>query len=401
MIFGLGNRTYEFFNGAAIRFDEALTARGAKRLYRIGEGNDDGHLEGDYLAWIEEAVQSLGKHLGVSEQSQDRVPDFVVKPVPREHGQQVFERHVGLFNAPITTDQLFSSSSERQCLRAIFDISHAGLQYTPGDHLAIWPVNPEQHVTRLLRLLGLEDTPDTVLEICAIDPESVEVTVPQPTTYRTLISHYLDISGLVSRQLLSMINPFAPTPAASKALESMSNTQEAYDKLVVAHRYTLGDVLSIVAPGMKWTVPCDVLLSNLPRLAPRFYSISSSPAYSPGKVEATVVVTKYHPSADPSKWVYGLASNFVNSINLVKSGARLPSDFPVYKTSHTHVPIHIRKSKFRLPFSPRIPVIMIGPGTGVAPYRGFVQDRVALARKIGVAGWGQMRLYCEFSHEHC
>jgi len=132
-------------------------------------------------------------------------------------------------------------------------------------------------------------------------------------------------------------------------------------------------------------------------------------------------VLKYQSEDSPktkAKWVYGVGSNFLLNLKYASNAEQAPEagvDTPgimsptyaiagprgAYKQEHVYkVPVHVRRSTFRLPTNPKSPVIMIGPGTGVAPFRGFVQERLALARRTieksgaeGLADWGRMSLF--------
>merc|ERR1712141_984586 len=108
--------------------------------------------------------------------------------------------------------------------------------------------------------------------------------------------------------------------------------------------------------------PIDHLVELLPRLQARYYSISSSPKMNPKSIHITAVVTLW--TTKTGRTQKGVATTW---LQLKKpAGEEKP-----------RVPIFVRKSQFRLPFKPSVPVIMIGPGTGLAPFRGFIQDRHA------------------------
>lgn len=127
----------------------------------------------------------------------------------------------------------------------------------------------------------------------------------------------------------------------------------------------------------------------MPRVAIRYYSISSSCKESPNSISLTAVVVRYAlstPSA--SKYTHkkevavikqGLATSWLERLHESRISSPLDSPPISPKSNHTvpklHIPIYIRTSSFKLPKSPNAPIIMVGPGTGVAPFRGFVRER--------------------------
>ena len=139
---------------------------------------------------------------------------------------------------------------------------------------------------------------------------------------------------------------------------------------------------SIPVPPTKentipWHVPFDLIVSSIPRLQPRYYSISSSSKLHLNSVYITCIVLKYESA--PSQWVTAANASAQNHIPQysIEGPRGLYKEQKIYKS-----PIHVRRSTFRLLLTnPKTPVIMIGPGTGVAPFRGFVQERVAMARR--------------------
>lgn len=429
--FGLGNKTYEYYNETIRQLDNRLQQLGAHRISARGEGDDDGNLEEDYLAWKDPMFAELASYLELEEGAAGDVSDFAV----REAGDDSFpenkvfqgEYHsralAGVrgnydgknpYAAPVAdVRELFVQGvADRTCVHAEFDITGSGITYQHGDHLGVWPVNPQTQVDRILAVLGLSAKRDTVIQITSLDPQLAKVPFPQPTTYETVFRYYLDINAHASRQAMSVFAPFAPSDAARAELERLSKDRDYFHKHVAAYGYKLAEVLQLAAGdsladteidrATVWHVPFDRVISAVPRVGPRFYSISSSPKISPDRIHITAVALQYMSESGGTS-MHGLASNFLSAVKIAQNNEKPvePTDprtgtpryvldgprgkyaEPSAETGDTHyrVPIHVRRSTFRLPTSTKVPIIMVGPGTGVAPFRSFVQERVATARK--------------------
>jgi NADPH-ferrihemoprotein reductase len=326
----------------------------------------------------------------------------------------------------------------------------------------VWPSNPEVEVNRLLCALGLWDKRDHVIGIESLDPALAKVPFPVPTTYSTVLRNYIDISAVAGRQILGNLARFSPSPDAEAFMRSLNTDKEQYGRIIANGCLKLGEVLQLAAGNnikaaptpentTAWPIPFDVIVSAIPRLQPRYFSISSSPKLHPTAIHVTAVVLKYQSIASdkvPPKWVYGVGSNFILNLKYAACGETAPliaqngsadpahTPFPLYAIEGPRgaykqetiykSPIHVRRSTFRLPTNPKSPVIMVGPGTvfsffyiprtlflhvfiqGVAPFRGFVQERVALARRTiekngpdALADWGRISLFygCRRSNE--
>ncbi|BGP25324.1 cytochrome p450 oxidoreductase [Rhodotorula toruloides] len=431
VIFGLGNSTYEHFNAVSRNLDARLTELGAHRVGPRGEGDDDKSMEEDYLAWKDEMFDAAHKQLGWEEGAGGDVADFEVRELDEVDEAKVYLGELsaraltgarGVFDAKnpypaslIQAKELFEDG-ERNCVFAEFDITDSGIRYQTGDHVAVWPVNPNDEVERTLHILGLSDKRHKVIEVKSLDPALAKVPFPIPTTYETVFRHYLDISAHASRQTVGQMAKFAPTDAAREMLEKLGADKQFYHEMVGSRCLRLSEVLVLAAGNADtvWSIPVDRIIGAIHRLQPRFYSISSSPKMYPNSIHVTAVVLKYEPVVGVNK-VFGVGTNYLlnlkNAANgtLEKVEAR-EQGTPVYhlegprgkykKDTHFAAPIHVRRSTFRLPTSPKVPIVMIGPGTGVAPFRGFIQDRVALARKAkekdgpdALKDWGTIDLF--------
>lgn len=427
VVFSLGNSTYEHFCEIGRVIDDRLAKFGASRVGPRGEGDDDKNMEEDYLAWKDDMWAAVEKDLGWEEGAGGDVADFEVTEVEPslvdeakvylgELSQRALTGARGVFDAKnpypaplLKTHELFQDG-DRNCIFAEFDISDSGMRYQTGDHVGIWPVNPDNEIDRFLHALGLADKRDQVIDVKSLDPALAKVPFPVPTTYDTVLRHYLDISAPASRQTVGSFAKFAPTDEARALLEKLGADKDAFQASVGGKCLKNAEVLQLAAgPDATWTIPFDRIISGIPRLQPRYYSISSSPKLYPTSIHVTAVVLKYKPT-DGSHHVYGVGTNYLlNLKDAATNGSRVEGS-PVYKLEGPRgkhlkdgvhsAPIHVRRSNFRLPTSPKIPVIMIGPGTGVAPFRAFVQERVALARKAkakdgedALKDWGTIDLF--------
>ncbi|KAG6336105.1 hypothetical protein ID866_2971 [Astraeus odoratus] len=452
VVFALGNRTYEHYNAIGRKVDSLLTNMGAVRIGERGEGDDDKSMEEDYLEWKDGMWQAFADAMGVEEGQGGDTPDFTVTELESHPPERVYlgelsaralTRTKGIYDAknpyasPVQLSrELFQLGSDRNCVHVELDIENSGITYQHGDHVGVWPSNPDIEVDRMLCVLGLSEKKDTVINIDSLDPALAKVPFPVPTTYATVLRHYIDICAVAGRQMLGVLSKFAPHPEAEAFLKDMNTDKEGYSAVVHNGCFKLGEVLQLAAGNdikvrptpantTTWAIPFDIIVSSIPRLQPRYYSISSSPKLHPNSIHVTAVVLKYESVANrlvAPRFVYGVATNFLLNIKFAANGETAPlvadpassepahASLPQYaiegpRGAHVDqniykVPIHVRRSTFRLPANPKIPVIMVGPGTGVAPFRGFIQERVALARRSlekngpdALTDWGTITLF--------
>lgn len=382
--------------------DARLTSLGATRIGTVGEGDDDKSMEEDYLAWKDGMWDQVQKTLGWEEGAGGDVADFeVTELVPDlvdsaklflgELSQRALTGTRGVFDAKnpfpahlVSSRELFQDG-DRNCVFAEFDITDSGLRYQTGDHVGIWPLNPDAEVERFLRVLGLESKRDQPINVISLDPALAKVPFPVPTTYDAVFRNYLDISAVASRQAVGSFAKFAPSDSARALLERLGSDKAFYHdqvgvkclKLAEVLILAAGDSLSVnpaTATYTPWTIPFDRIISAVSRLQPRYYSISSSPKLYPNSIHVTAVVLKYQP-AENSNLVFGVGTNYLLNLNVASNEGKTQREamMPRYQLEGPRgkykkevgfaAPIHVRRSNFRLPTSPKIPVIMIGPGT--------------------------------------
>jgi len=424
--FGLGNKTYEHFNEAIRVVDKKLTAFGATKLGECGEGDDDGSLEEDFMAWQENMWPVFCEAMQVSEASvgqAERTATYSAQELENINSTDLYLGELGdktqqswdakkPFPALVRSRDLFTNS-DRHCLHLDIDITGSRIKYVTGDHIAIWPTNSETEANRLVKAIGLSDKLDVAVKVEAVDPAAPKkYPFPVPTTYRSIFRHYLDIATPPTRPVLGAIAKYAPSEAAKERLETLSSDKDVYRSDIVDTCKNLGQLLESIddTPGAFAGIPFDLIVESLTRLQPRYYSISSSSLESPNVISVTAVTLKYSPTAAPDHTVYGVATNYLWAMHqATHPEAKDDEYFPDYDVKGprdaylteqgARIPVHVRKSNFKLPRNPSVPVILVGPGTGVAPHRAFVRERAHQKRNGKDVGKTLLFFGCRRSDE--
>jgi NADPH-ferrihemoprotein reductase len=402
--FGLGSSSYKHFNAMIKRVDSVLESSGAYRLHSIGCGDDGkGSLEDDFLEWKATALPIIAKSLGFQAQKRSYEPTFSVQELSPGNSNVVFDGEPNIahvidrikgpftvrnpYPAPLKNyRQLFSESSKRSCLHVNFDISASTLTYTTGDHLAMQPVNPDAEVEMFLEVFGLSAKRATIFSVVSND-STLATPYFAPTTYEAAARHYLDICGPVSRQFLSVIATFASDSESQATIARLGDDAALFSEEVKDKHLSLARLLNAMTPRALWkNVPFSVILENLPCLRPRYYSICSSSLKSKKLISVTAgAEAKY--DTDGIRTFTGVNSSYLSSLctknqNMIAHKLSGPKSRFTSPTAY----ISVRRSNFRLPQKTSTPIILIGPGTGVAPFRAFVHERALLSKQNNKIG---------------
>ncbi|TVY19459.1 NADPH--cytochrome P450 reductase [Lachnellula arida] len=404
--FGLGNNTYEHYNSMVRNVTKALEKLGAVKIGAAGEGDDGaGTMEEDFLAWKDPMWTALAEKMGLEEREAVYEPVFGItekeeftKDSPEVYLGEPNKMHLegtskGPYNAhnpyiaPIAESREIFTVKDRNCLHLEIDISGSNLSYQTGDHIAVWPTNAGKEVDRFLAVAGLLPKRDAVIGVKALDP-TAKVPFPTPTTYDAIVRYHMEICAPVSRQFVATLAPFAPTDAAKAEMAKLGSDKDYFQEQISKKYLNIAQTLEVIGGSEPWSaIPFSAFIEGLTKVQPRYYSISSSSLVQKNKISITAVVESMQIPGRTDA-LKGVTTNYLLALKQKQHGDPHPDPHgltyditgPRNKYDGVHVPVHVRHSNFKLPSDPSKPIIMIGPGTGVAPFRGFVQERAQQAK---------------------
>ena len=380
-VFGLGNKQYEHYNFMGRTIDTGMEKLGAQRMFEYGEGDDDDQLEEDFEQWREKMWMALvlrfGGKGGVEGLEKAEDLPFSIKMLTKSEatgyatiGESAAASSSkfywqGCDASVVVNRELRANSPGVGSTRHVeIDLEGTGVSYHTADNLAVLPLNDSTTVEKLCALLGYD--PDSIFALEHDD--SHKPVFPTPCTVREAFLRFMDIMAVPRRSLLEQLTPYVENDAEREAMHLLSSKEgkEAYHREVEEPGWTLADLVLERFPSLS--MPLDHFLHIVPHLHPRYYTISSSSSVSPSRVHITVALLEQERSQ--GRMYRGICSSFLSSL---EPGDAATVDGANGKGSQCRV--FVRESTFRLPADSSTPIIMVGPGTGVAPMRALLQER--------------------------
>ncbi|MDO6692144.1 assimilatory sulfite reductase (NADPH) flavoprotein subunit [Aliiglaciecola sp. 3_MG-2023] len=329
-VVGLGDSSYEFFCQTAKDFDARLEALGGKRITPRLDCDVD--YETVTNAFFDQIAIQLKEEFAASQAPVEPVAGTVsgtsVNTAKSEYSKK------NPFTATLLESQKITGRDSIKDIRHIeISLEDSGIQYQPGDALGIWFTNNEALVSELLNLVGVDEN------------ESVEVGKDALSIKQALIEKF---------ELTLSYPTFVKSYLESAPNEKL---QALFDDKAKLREYLADKQIVDIVADFPANITAEQLARALRPITPRLYSIASSQTEVDDEVHLTVAMVEYDVNGNVR---HGSASNFL--------GKRLEEGQEL-KVFVEH------NNNFRLPESPETPVIMVGPGTGIAPFRAFMQQR--------------------------
>ena len=358
-VFGCGNRQWaRTYQAVPKRFDAALEAAGATRLRARGETDAGGDFFGAFDEWYAGLWGELGKALGKQVQRAPEGAGLQVEVV--KAGRSTILRLGDLEHGQVTENrELVDMKSDLARSKRHVEIDlPVGMSYRAGDYLAVLPHNPIAVVMRALKRFDLASDSQIVIRKPAGGITSLPV--DQPVAASEVLFHYVELGQPATRSQVAALAEATRCPPEKAELAALA-ADGAYQRDVLDKRVSVLELLERYAscePGLA------AFLEMLPSTRARQYSISSSPLWNAQRCAVTVAVVDA-PALSGHGRFQGMASTFF-----------------AHSPPGTRVPIAVRPSNehFHPPASPETPMVMVCAGTGLAPFRGFLQERAVQKR---------------------
>lgn len=329
-VLALGDSSYPDFCKCGVDFDTRLAALGATRIHdRVDVDVDP---DEPYAKWTQGILTLLA-------------PSATQLPAGKEvAAESVEEGHSksNPFPAAVLENRNLNGPGAKETHRIAFSLEGSGLSYEVGDALGVYPVNPLEVVDEILANLPFKagDVPSA---------EGGDIPLRE-----ALLRHY-DI-GALSKALVQKWQARSGSPFLRSLVEA--DDKAAWDEFCRGR-----ELIDLIIDHPADFTDAEDFVSVLKKLQPRLYSISSSPRAHPGEVHLCVGIVRYQTHGRQRG---GVCSTF----------------FADRLTAETKPRVYVHSNPaFRLPADGNVPVIMVGPGTGIAPFRAFLEDRKATEAK--------------------
>ena len=370
-VFGCGNSEWATtYQAVPTLLDTQLEAHGARRLHPRGEGDARSDFDAQYRSWYATLWSDLAGAL--------QLPASVAAPAAT--GPRL---SVSILNRQLTNPVIMSYRARPAVIRANRELNGvggtrpanrstrhidvalpAGTTYRTGDHLGVLPRNSIDLIQRVMRRFTLDA--GMYLTIMPNSGSHSHLPIDEPAPLLGVLGCCVELQDVATRSDIETMARYTEDAEQRAALQALAGDDEESHRRYRERVFTpYRSILDLLEEFPACSLPFEVYLDLLPPLRPRYYSISSSPLVSPDICSITTGVLRA-PARGGDGEFHGICSTHLS-----------------LTAPNSTVFAFVREPTiaFRPPDDPSVPMIMVGAGTGLAPFRGFLQDRAAVAEQ--------------------
>lgn len=345
-VLAFGDSNFDQFCGFGRNLDTRLEQLGARRIFDCVDCDTD--YQNQVEAWITDIEAALDQEIKQSAKAPFPAATAITNQITEATATLGFSKLNGYdrdrpLHTHILAHRLLSKqSSEKETRHYVFNLQNTRLQFEAGDALGVWPTNCPDLIEEILTAIQIKPS------------VSVAVNGHGEMPLGDALLRHFEISR-ITPGILQFVHKQSESKMLGRLLQKENKNQ--------LQQWLWGRQLIDLLEQFPITTGAQEFIQALKPMQPRMYSISSSPKANPDEVHITVSTVRYNFNGKIRK---GVCSTFLAD----------------HASHDTQIPIFIQKSAhFRPPANPDIPMIMVGPGTGVGPFRGFLQERQATEAK--------------------
>lgn len=379
-IFGCGNSYYDKYQEAAIELKKILDECGCQQIGQFGQSNEAyNSVLDDYDAWEFDYVPVLGKFLNVEiKEVSEYIPMYqIIETVGGSVGgtnrNNLIDRPPYQELKPFATEIDMASVIRYGANYVHFNINlhkeKSRLKYQSGDHVGIFPKNRDGDVESILEITGVEGNGNSFKVLPMNRMESNRWIGKVYNSYKEFFLHWVEINGVLSRKMIKDIIRyfiFETSVEVRGKLNELIKSKEVFKMHVLDQRMTIVKLFQElgIKRGIHYEkIPISFILEFFGPLKSRKFSISSSDLVEPNQVGVMMKIVK-----EEGLCFEGVCSKTIEDI--------------IEKNDDNKISIYINKSKFKLPMNLSKPIVLVGAGSGIAPFRGFLQDICSQSYKL-------------------
>ncbi|PFH47620.1 hypothetical protein AMATHDRAFT_82115 [Amanita thiersii Skay4041] len=366
-VFGLGDTAYEKFCWPAKKLSRRLLSLGAVELCERGEADDQHQLgiDGALVPWIETLLRALLGYLSLPPGMTDTQPSSAPPPRVRltrieatsDKNQPQIPSRESRYQAKVKCNTRITATDWFQDVRHLELDFDQDIQYSPGDVAVIYPIASSKDVDSFLQDMEWASGADDAYTMEHImSDQTLPSNLPSVITFKELFTRHLDFNAVPKRSFFQYLRYFATDELEVERLDeflSLEGADELYDYCFGVRR-TIREVLM---EFRHTKIPKDYIFDIFPPLRPRQFSIASSVKKHPRQIHLCIAIVKYRTKLKVPR--RGVCTSYISRL---EPGNELL--------------IGIQRGFIRLPPDKNTPILCIGPGTGIAPMRSVIEERI-------------------------